>query len=1082
MTGHGRLLIAALLLGGAATPVLAEPAGVAALMKQAQFWQAKGRTDLARQALNRVLAIDPGNAAARRALAGTVPAKLAAPKKEAEPANKRVASAPVDTSGNARAAGFAALDGGDIATASARFQAALKINPNDADAIGGLGLARLRADRFAEARTLLARASRIGNAAKWASALQSAGFYADLRSAEAARNANRLDEAETLARKVANSDFKDRALAQTLLGDILSRQGKFSEAAAVYAQAASSGNSGAAEASAGLRAKAARERAMQALAGGDVAGAERFFQSAIVADPGDPWMRYEYSRFLVSQRRTASAIATMAPLSNSSSPEALFAAALFANQIDKPAEADALMARIPAGQLTEPMRSFMVEVKTGEAIARAKQLYDNGRTAEAMNGLRSVASRPNLSVGTLGALAQAFADMGDIGGAQALAEQALQLPTVEADAYQPIVAVLARTGQDATAASLVQRFTTEGGVSPAAGQLAATLAATQADRLRLAGQNATAFDVLQQAWAAAPNNTDILGALARLYQGGGMPAQAVQVYNLLLGQKPGDLAAMIGMADAASAMRDFDRARTVIANAIAVAPQDPEVYLAAARIEEARGDKRAALRYLKQARALSGHSNMLVNGGAFPSGNPFAAGPGGAGPQQAMAINPFALSGNPTPAPYAAPAGAMIPPPTYMGASNPSFAPVATPFYAQAPAGTGSAPATDSTLDRIDREIAELAGETGPSLQASTRFRNRSGESGLSKLTEIGATVTGSVPFGGGKISASASPTVIDAGRASRSGLARFGTNPTAEAIGIEAQQPSALAPAKTQHDAGVAFSVGFESGAFKADVGSTPVGFDKVNVQGGATFSPKISENVTIAIHGERRPVTDSIISYASAIDPVTGMRWGSVMRAGGGGSLSFDRNGNGIYADAAYRHYDGENVRSNHAIEANIGGYLNAYRSANTTVTLGANVNYQAYGNNQNFFSFGHGGYFSPQSFISIAFPMRYATAFGKWKINADAALGYQSYEQDEVAIYPTRPDLQGQLDFLKTQNSDVLARYDSISKSGFAFSGSATASYQLAPTTNLGGEIRYNTFGVYDELQTMLKITQALGGGGR
>ncbi|WP_255308972.1 hypothetical protein, partial [Sphingobium fuliginis] len=56
----------------------AEVQGVAPLLKQARYWQSKGRGDLARQAYNRVLAIDPANAEARRGLAGNAPQPKAA--------------------------------------------------------------------------------------------------------------------------------------------------------------------------------------------------------------------------------------------------------------------------------------------------------------------------------------------------------------------------------------------------------------------------------------------------------------------------------------------------------------------------------------------------------------------------------------------------------------------------------------------------------------------------------------------------------------------------------------------------------------------------------------------------------------------------------------------------------------------------------------------------------------------------------------------------------------------------------------------------------------------------------------------
>ncbi|PZN97310.1 MAG: hypothetical protein DCF31_00665, partial [Alphaproteobacteria bacterium] len=56
-----------------AASAAAEVPGVDTLMNQAAYWQGKGRQDLAAQAFRRVLAVDPGNAAARRGLAGDLP-------------------------------------------------------------------------------------------------------------------------------------------------------------------------------------------------------------------------------------------------------------------------------------------------------------------------------------------------------------------------------------------------------------------------------------------------------------------------------------------------------------------------------------------------------------------------------------------------------------------------------------------------------------------------------------------------------------------------------------------------------------------------------------------------------------------------------------------------------------------------------------------------------------------------------------------------------------------------------------------------------------------------------------------------
>ena len=1167
MAKHSSPALLCLALASAAAPAvpaIAAPAGVAELLDQARFWQSKGREDLADQAYRRILSIDPGNPAARAALArqnaqpapaapAAAPAPANAERRPAAPPKQAArpaapAAAPADSAGDLRAAGFKALEADDIATASARFQAALKRRPNDSDSLGGLGLARLRAGRFGEARDLLSRASQGGSPAKWSDALESARFFADLRRAEAARDAGKLPEAETLARQLAGSGYKDARLASALLADVLGRQGRYAEAAQVYRDVASAGGGRGGRQSQQqaeqMQGKASLAQAMQAAATGNAGAAEGQFQQAVTANPDDPWTRFEYARFLLGQGRTTAADSVMQPLASSTSVESLYASALYLSQSGREGAAVAMMKRVPEERMTTEMKRFVLQQQTLAAIDQAKGLAARGRQQEALSGLRLIASNDNLPVATLGSLADALYQLGDMPGASALVQRALSAPPAEPDAYQGIVRILVKTGQDQQAAAIVQQMSANAGQTgngaQAAGKLNAILAAEQGDRLRQQGQYASAFEVLQAAWGTAPNNPELLGALARLYQAGSMNGQAVQVYEMLLRQRPDDVAALIGMTDAATAARDFTRAKQAIAAAGQRQPGNVEVYLAAARMEQAQNNNGAAMRYLKQARALyQQQQTALPNGGAFPMSNPFLAG-GGAAAQPMAPANPFALPANPPPAGYAAGnpwgggGGAMVPAPSYLGGggggmpsypaasaaqSTPWGSPLAQPVPpapAMAPAqamaanpwgggpiaaaqpwaspapGWGGVPAApsglqnrsdvaiaDPTLRRINDDIQALSGEVGTTVDVETRYRQRSGEAGLSKLKDIGGTVTVGTGFAGGRISASASPVVVDAGQASRSGLARFGRNPAIEAQAIVDKLPSPLVAADTQHDSGVGFDVAYQNGAVKADVGSTPVGFTKTNIQGGVTVSPRLSENVTAKAWGERRPVTDSVLSYAGTKDPVSGESWGSVMRSGGGASLSYDRDGTGVYADAAYYRYDGNKVKKNSSYQVNIGGYLRAYHSVSTNVTIGANINYQAYDNNQNFFSFGHGGYFSPQSFVSLSFPMHFDTRFGSgWKARADFAPGYQSYKQNASALYPTDAAAQAQLDALKAQDTDVRSFYDTISKTGFGYALDAGIDYQFGANTQLGGDIKVNTFGNYKEFQTMLHLKQVIG----
>jgi hypothetical protein len=171
--------------------------------------------------------------------------------------------------------------------------------------------------------------------------------------------------------------------------------------------------------------------------------------------------------------------------------------------------------------------------------------------------------------------------------------------------------------------------------------------------------------------------------------------------------------------------------------------------------------------------------------------------------------------------------------------------------------------------------------------------------------------------------------------------------------------------------------------------------------------------------------------------------------MRTGGGVGYSYESNGNGAYGDVSYNRYNGTNVASNRNVEVNVGGYMRAWSNEHSSITAGMNANYQSFDNNQNEFTWGHGGYFSPQSFLALSFPIRYAYENGKLDVKVAGTPGFQSFSQNRTALYPTDAAMQARLDALKLLNSDVRATYDSLSKTGFGMSAQASAYYASRPT---------------------------------
>lgn len=154
------------------------------------------------------LRANPGDAA--------VQARLA----EVEKLQRESRPAATDPLRQRTAAGFAALDAGDLDAAEAAFQAVLAARPADGDALGGLGILRLRQEQFVQARDLLQRASRAGSAARWKQALDSATYWSLVGEARTARDAGNVAQAQRLLEQATRLNPSE-ATAEIELADLL---------------------------------------------------------------------------------------------------------------------------------------------------------------------------------------------------------------------------------------------------------------------------------------------------------------------------------------------------------------------------------------------------------------------------------------------------------------------------------------------------------------------------------------------------------------------------------------------------------------------------------------------------------------------------------------------------------------------------------------------------------------------------------------------------------------------------------------------------------------------------------------------
>ncbi|STV70263.1 cellulose synthase operon protein C [Klebsiella michiganensis] len=113
----------------------------------------------------------------------------------------------------------------------------------------------------------------------------------------------------------------------------------------------------------------------------------------------------------------------------------------------------------------------------------------------------------------------------------------------------------------------------------------------------------------------------------------------------------------------------------------------------------------------------------------------------------------------------------------------------------------------------------------------------------------------------------------------------------------------------------------------------------------GGVKWSPKLTNYLSLIFTGERRSLTDSLLSWVGLKDSYSGKTWGQVTKNGGTLQLSYDDGDAGFYVGGGGYSYLGQNVASNTSINANAGVYLRPYHDEYRQLQTGLSMSYMDY-----------------------------------------------------------------------------------------------------------------------------------------
>ena len=1018
--------------------------------------------------------------------------------------------------GAAKGEGFEALNSGNTDTARNQFEQVLQTNPEDADALAGMGYVALRKGDYAAGAQYLNRAASLGGSASEERKQQAvdAEFYGQLAQAQAAYKQGNISQALALSAPLAQRSGEQGAAAKLFRADVQRHNKDYTTAEqTLRGLLTEQPNNGTArenlyyvlreqnktaEAQAMLQTLPAslqarlqprvsgggnptdplRRQAQQAVANGDPQRAIALLSQGTARYPADPWLRLDLARLLQKQGRDAEAANAMSPSfrPNASASE-LYAAALFASENNAWQQSQTLLSRIPASSQNRDMRELSQRVNYNLQMNVAERYLAQGDRAAAANTLKALAMRPPESPADAGKLARMLAQSGDVTSAVSVVRDNMRRGVQgNAGDYADQVTVLNQAGLGSEAQAWLANPELQSRSTPT--QLASLrngYVINDADRLRTQGNYAAAYDKLIRAMQNDPQNTDLMFAMARVYQSGKMNKEAGVVYDYLMTRDTPQQDARAGAINVALANNDVDKAKQLTAGL--KNDSTPERLLLLARVSEAEGNHQQAMSYLRTARGRllglkdnSGETAPMLGGLALAD-NPFV------GTTRAGDL-----------APSSSLYGEAMPWQVAQLARNPQTAPPGT-VRTDLPVETAQA----GTLRQVDNMMEMLVDKTATWARGSTAMRSRDGEEGLSKLTEFKAPLQWStVPFGDSRLDVNVSPITLDAGSSSDESSRRFGTGALIQGeVAEEVYNASTTTPPElpnldkikvpsqgSQSASGVEVAMALTGDQYKIDVGSTPLGQDLNTVVGGVQWSPQLTDYLKLVLVGERRAVVDSLLSYVGVEDKYSGKKWGQVTKNGGSAQLSYDNTDAGFYAGFGVYDYVGENVPSNTSVTGSAGVYFRPYYSDDRELKTGINMSYMNFDKNLSYFSYGQGGYFSPQDYVSVAFPVDYTQKFDNWKLGLGASIGYQSYSQDESPYFPTDAAMQRQLEDYVSRGLAKEYFYSGSSKNGMGYNLRASTDYKLNKDMSIGGQIGYDTFGDYNESTANLYFRYLLG----
>ncbi len=727
-----------------------------------------------------------------------------------------------------------------------------------------------------------------------------------------------------------------------------------------------------------------RDTADTLLLAGRAGEAEAALKEALQLDPKNPWVRFDLSRLYHKRgsQKQGREVMEQGLVVAADLPDMVYAVALYVGLIDETEYALRLLNNIPLAVRTEAIHGFIKKMQIQLQAEQVQTLARSGRRVEALATLERAEVAAGDDMEIVNIVANAWFDLGDSLRGIARMSKLIAAQAAPSVASRLLYArLLNRARRSEELASLLDKLSSSG---------------------ELSNNDQEDFRFLRASLAAHQaddrrNAGDYAGARAVL-----APA---------LDKDPDNTDMLMALARVHTATREPDKARVVYQRVLTRMPNNPGVRLALARTMSDGGDKTAARREVELIltnAALDDIDTRMAIADVFIEMNDIAA---------ARRIIDQSRKTAPDHSRVLIAAGRLA-----RAEGRPEEAMV---YFRQAKA--------DDEVARMERERKKMVVTSG------VDSLSKSGTPGISNLKATELPVEMRFPVGYvGQAFVHVDTVRVSAGDLQLDdldNLRKFGK--------ILALAPGGIASAPVQSARGTALAVGYEIDDMRFDIGTTPLGFPVTDVVGGFKLY-RSAAPFFYSYEIARRPMTSSVLSYAGMRDPVSGQVWGGVRSNGVNWHMGYEGDRFDAFTDVGYYLLTGKNVASNNEFALRTGLEWKLLQKDDTRFSVSFVATHWRYQKNLSNYTFGHGGYYSPQSYYSLALQPRWTGRIGRWSYLLNGSVSASVSREKDMPYYPTDQALQTAANSIYTGGPGH----------GTGYSVGGALEYQMAPRLFIGG----------------------------